>query len=219
MGELIFLSERMADRSRPASGTARFFFALDCPFSYLNAERVERALGEIEWVPVLGPLSERDGSVPSSERARGWVKRMRLAELEARTLHLPLVEPHSFPVSSRPAARAAAFAADEGACQPFALAVARLAFCGGFDFSDDDVIAEAAAVAGLEPEVTVAASHDSRYDLRLDATSRGLGMRGIEGPPAISIGTNWFDGPDAVVSALSFSVALARRETPRAPAS
>jgi 2-hydroxychromene-2-carboxylate isomerase len=219
MGELIFLSERMADRSRPASGAARFFFALDCPFSYLTAERVERALGEIEWVPVLGPLSEGDRTVSSSERVRRAAERMRLAEVEARSLHMPLVEPHSFPLSSRTAARAAAFAADEGACQSFALALARLAFCGGFDITDDDVIAEAAAVAGLDPEFTVAASYDPRYDLRLDATSRGLGMRGIEGPPAISIGTNWFDGPDAIVTALSFSIARARLETPQAPAS
>ena len=59
VGDIIFLSERMADRSRPSPDAARFFFALDCPLSYLTAERVERALGEVEWVPVLGPLSER----------------------------------------------------------------------------------------------------------------------------------------------------------------
>jgi len=209
----------MADRSRPASDTARFFFSLDCPFSYLAAERVERALGEIEWVPVLGPLSDRDGSIADAERARGAAERMRLAEREALSLHLPLVEPHSFPPNSRTAARAAAYAADEGVCQSFALAVARLAFCGGFDIADDDVVEQAAAVAGLDAEATIAASHDQRYDLRLDATSRGLGIRGIEGAPAISIGTNWFDGPDAIVTALSFSVARARRETPQAPAS
>jgi 2-hydroxychromene-2-carboxylate isomerase len=209
----------MADRSRQASNTARFFFALDCPYSYLTAERVERALGEIEWVPVLGPLSEDVPVASRADRERDAAERLRLAEREARSLHLALVEPHSFPVNSRTAARAAAYAADEGACQPFALAVARLAFCGGFDIAADDVIEEAAAVAGLDPVATVAASRDPRYDLRLDATRHGLQLRGIESPPAISIGRNWFDGPDAIVTALSFSVASRRRETPQAPAS
>jgi len=220
VGELIRLSELMADGSRPGTGgAARFFFALDCPFSYLAAERIERALGEIEWVPVLGPLSEYDGRIPSADREHMVDERMRLAEREARILHLPLVEPHTLPGSSRSEARAATFAADEGACQAFTLALLRLTFCGGFDIADDHVIEEAAGAAGLDPEQTVAASHDQRYDLRLNATSSGLRVRGIQAPPAISIGTSWFDGPDAIASALSFSVAEARRETPRAPAS
>src|SRR5579872_5792092 len=62
MGDLIHLSERLADRSRPSAELARFFFALDDPMSYLAAERVERALGPIDWVPVLGPLSEHGGT-------------------------------------------------------------------------------------------------------------------------------------------------------------
>lgn len=219
MGQLILLSERMADRSGPTSATARFFFALDCPFSYLTAERVERALGEIEWVPALGPLSEQNGQISSADRERMAHERMRLAEREARSLHVPLVEPHVSSVSSRSAARAAAYAADQGVCQPFALAAARLAFCGGFDIAEDDVIAEAAAVAGLNPVVTVSASHDEHYDLRLDATSRGLRRRGIKAPPAISVGMTWFEGPDALAAAVSFSLAQARRETPSAPAS
>jgi 2-hydroxychromene-2-carboxylate isomerase len=218
VGELIFLSQRLADRSLPSTQTARFFFALDCPFSYLAAERVERALGEVEWVPVLGPLSEDDGQLAPADRERRAAEQIRLAERDARSLHLPLVEPHVLPANSRSAARAATFAADEGVCHAFTLAVARLAFCGGYDIADDSVIAEAAAAAGLDAAATVAASHDQRYDARLDATSRGLRLRGIEAPPAISIGTSWFDGPDAIASALAFSAAHARRATPQAPA-
>jgi 2-hydroxychromene-2-carboxylate isomerase len=219
VGEIIFLSERMADRSRPTPDRARFFFALDCPLSYLTAERVERALGEIEWVPVLGPLSEPDGPATCADRAARAQDTMRLAEREAVMLQLPLVEPHPFPLNSRKASRAAAFAADAGAGSAFALAVARLAFCGGFDIARDSVIEEAAAVAGLDPEAAVDAARADRYDLRLDATSRGLHARGIISPPAISVGTSWFEGPDAVTSAVSFSVDRARFGAPQAPVS
>ena len=216
MGELILLSERMADRSRPGSESTRFFCALDDPLSYLTAERVERALGPIEWIPVLGPLSEPAGRATCAAREDRARDRMRLAEREARVLALPLVEPHRFPMDSRKAARAAAFAGESGAGAAFALALMRLAFCGGFDIASVPVIEEAAAGAGLNVAEAVAAAHDSRLDLRLDATTTGLRMRGIDAPPAISIGDCWFDGPDAVIAAVSFSAARAR--TPGAPA-
>jgi 2-hydroxychromene-2-carboxylate isomerase len=221
VGDIIFLSERMADRSRPSPDAARFFFALDCPLSYLTAERVERALGEVEWVPVLGPLSvlapvseqrsERDGAAACAAREAHARDRMRLAEREAQILQLPLVEPHRFPMDSRKAARAAAFAADSGVGSTFALAVSRLAFCGGFDISSDNVIEEAAAVAGLNPAEAVTAARDARLDLRLDATGRGLRARGIVSPPAINIAESWFDGTDCVIAAVSFSAARANR--------
>src|SRR5689334_21165470 len=57
MGQLILLSDQFADRARPgAQAHPVFFFDLACPFSYLAAERVERLLGEVSWVPVAGPL-------------------------------------------------------------------------------------------------------------------------------------------------------------------
>jgi len=51
MGELISLADRRAERSQRANhATPAFFFDPCCPFSYLAAERVERMLGEVEWV-------------------------------------------------------------------------------------------------------------------------------------------------------------------------
>lgn len=219
MGELIQLSERLADRSRPSGELARFFFALDDPISYLTAERVERALGPIEWVPVLGPLSERGDADRAQERELLALERMRLAEREAESLGLPLVEPHRFPMDSRRGARACAFAAEAGAGAGFALALMRLGFCGGFDIGSMPVIKEAAAVAGLDPAEAVAAARDPRLDLPLDATSRGLQARGVRTPPAISVGTTWFEGPKVVIAAVSFSAAQGLMGAPRLPAS
>lgn len=217
MGELIHLSERMADRSRPSAEASRFFFAVDDPISYLTAERVERALGPIDWVPVLGPLSEAAVFESTEERAALARARMRLAEREAEHLELPLVEPHRFPMNGRKAARAAVFAADAGTGAAFSLALLRLAFCGGYDIDSTPVIQEAAATAGLNPTDAVTAARDSRLDLRLDATSQGLRARGVRTPPAISIGTTWFDGSDAVISAVCFSAAQGLMDTPHLP--
>jgi len=215
MGELIHLSERLADRSRPSGPDARFFFALDDPISYLVAERVERALGPIDWVPVLGPLSERDAALPAEDRESRARERLALAERDAAEFDLPIVEPHRFPLDSRRAARAATFAADRGAGSVFAVALLRLGFCGGFDITSMPVIEEAAAVAGLTSADVVAAAGDPSYDLRIDATSRGLALRGIKSPPAICIGTAWFEGSGAVYAATSFSAARGLMDAPR----
>jgi 2-hydroxychromene-2-carboxylate isomerase len=217
MGDLIQLSERIADRSRPTGELARFFFAIDDPLSYLAAERVERALGPIEWVPVLGPLSEQPAAGPAAPRKLLAVERMVLAEREAAALELPLVEPHPFPMDARAAARAASFAADAGAGAAFSMALMRLAFCGGFDIASVPVIEEAAAVAGLSPSDVVRATTDHHLDLRLDATSRGLGLRGVKSPPAICVGTHWFEGPNVVLSALAFSAAHGLMDAPLLP--
>ena len=51
MGDVIMLLERLAERPSIRASRSAFFFDLACPFSYLTAERVERALGDIDWVP------------------------------------------------------------------------------------------------------------------------------------------------------------------------
>jgi 2-hydroxychromene-2-carboxylate isomerase len=202
---------------RPNGTGARFFFALDDPISYLAAERVERALGPIEWVPVLGPLSE-PGSLAAAERERRARERMELAEAEAARFELPIVEPHRFPMDSRRAARAATFAATEGVGAVFALALLRLGFCGGFDMSSVPVIQEAAAVAGLSAADAARATRDAGLDTRIDATSRGLTLRGVTSPPAIGMGGNWFEGATAVFAAVSFGAAQGLLDAPPLPA-
>ena len=62
MGELIDLTQRLADRSRSSHPVQPvFFFDLACPLSYLGSERVERLLGDVEWIPTA-PLREPGGA-------------------------------------------------------------------------------------------------------------------------------------------------------------
>ena len=103
MGELIVLAERRADRSRPTrSMRPAFFFDLSCPFSYLTAERVERVLGDVDWVPTAATVLHRGGEwdQPAAVRAH--------AETCAVALRLPLVWPDRFPTDAPTALRAAA---------------------------------------------------------------------------------------------------------------
>ncbi|HTW11137.1 MAG TPA: hypothetical protein VME01_00210 [Solirubrobacteraceae bacterium] len=100
MGEVIYLSDRLADRTRASVGPAAFFYSFDCPLSYLMAERVERALGDVAWIPVVGPLSESSELMPVEKRLSFAYERLAAADREAHVLSLPLVEPQRYPMDA-----------------------------------------------------------------------------------------------------------------------
>jgi 2-hydroxychromene-2-carboxylate isomerase len=189
MGVVIELKDQLADRSRPRGGSrAAFFYDLACPFSYLVAERVERVLGEVEWIPA--PAVALDGGAL-------WARfeaEQALAEREARAERLPLVWPDGFPANTRHALRVASYAGENGAGPGFALAAMRLAFCGGFDLEDPEIIGVAAAAAGLSFEGCLEAARDPSRDVPLWATARGLHGRGVRRLPAIRLDRRWLSG-------------------------
>jgi len=211
MGELILLSERFADRSRAERGARpAFFFDVCCPFSYLAAERVERLLGEVEWIPTSS-VALRDGTCEMSR------EEMEAAERRAAELRLPLVWPDRFPLYLPAAQRAAAYAAQAGEGARFALAAARLAFCGGFDLEDPEILAEAAAAAGIQPHDCFAAIADTELDAPLEATARGLASRGVERLPAVRVGGRLFAGEDRLGEAAALARVAAAYGGPLAP--
>jgi 2-hydroxychromene-2-carboxylate isomerase len=202
MGELIILGERLADRSR-AAGRRRpaFFFDLACPFSYLTAERVERLLGEVDWVPVCASAI---GGPPAGSDPRAREAAARLAAAH----RLPLVWPDGAGLSAPSAMRAASFATEAGAGARFALAAGRLAFCGGFELEDPETLTEAAAAAGLPLDECLQAAGDPARDGALAATGHGLQRRGVRRLPALAVGRRLIDGQDALIR----SAALLRRD-------
>lgn len=199
MGELIVLAERRADRSRHTSKTRpAFFFDLSCPFSYLAAERVERMLGHVDWVPTAGTLMRHtdEWARPAAIRAH--------AETCAVALRLPLVWPEHFPADASAALRAASYATEIGAGSRFALATMRLAFCGGFDLEDPEILTEAAAAAGIGLRECLAAAGEVSRGTVLHATARGLLSQGVNCLPAIRVDRHWFNGESALTAAAAF---------------
>jgi 2-hydroxychromene-2-carboxylate isomerase len=189
MGEVIELKDQLADRSRPRGGSrVAFFYDVACPFSYLVAERIERVLGEVEWVPA--PAVGLDGGA----RWMRFEAAREVAERHARAVKLPLIWPESFPANTRHALRAASYAAEQGAGAKFALAASRLAFCGGFELEDSEILSVAASVAGLPVDGCLAAARDPSRDATLWATARGLRARGVRRLPAVRLGRRWLEG-------------------------
>jgi len=212
MGDVISLDERRSARlaipeRRPSRMKVTFFFDLASPFTYLAAERVDRLFPGLTWSPALtealhagDPLSVRE----DREAAQA------AAEQRAQMLHMPLVWPDEQPADARVAMRVAALAAADGRAAPFVLAASRLAFCGGFDLDDPEVLAEAAAAAGLGlPEVLAAAGDQSR-DGEMEATSLRLLAQGATRLPVLRVGRTLFSGESRIAEA-----AAAVRQRPR----
>jgi 2-hydroxychromene-2-carboxylate isomerase len=127
------------------------------------------------------------------------------------------VFPDNFPGDTPMALRAATKAAEIGAGPAFALAASRLAFCGGFDLEDPEILAEAAAAAGIRPDVCLAAAGDESRDGQLHATARGLLSRGVTRLPALSVGRRWFSGEQGLAEAFAAARSPASQRRPLAP--
>lgn len=208
MGEVTVLTQYRAARRREAhprppmsSGRGTrigFYFDPCCPFSYLAAERVERWFSDVEWIPVPSDAVQHEESWSDPRVARLL---RRLAERRAAELRLPLVWPEPFSAAGTAVLRVADCAAGIGKGSAFALAAARLAFCGGFDLGAEDNLLEAAAAAGIESEVCLGAARDESRDVALAARARGLLALGITQLPALEVGVRWFAGETSLAAA------------------
>ena len=196
MGELIDLAQRRARGREPVR--AELFFDLACPFSYLASERVERAFAQVTWTATSAEALQRRSLDDDAE----LVDRVRAAaETRAVELRLPLVWPEGYPRAVPAAMRAASFAAEQGRGGAFVLAAGRLAFCGGFDLEDPEILAEAAAAAGLRLEECLHAAGDPRRARGRAATGRRLLAAGADRLPVLRIGRSLFWGEQRVGAA------------------
>jgi 2-hydroxychromene-2-carboxylate isomerase len=185
MGTVVSLEARRAGRRLAGRGRERvstaFHFDLADPGTYLAAERVDRLFPGIAWVPTsLAALraSFSEGDVVA----------------RASALRMPLVWPERHPEPRPAAMRTAAYAAEVGKGAAFALAATRLAFCGGFDLDDPEVLAEAAAAAGIGLREALDAAGDIVRDARMEEEARRLMDAGAAELPVIRVGRMIFPG-------------------------
>jgi 2-hydroxychromene-2-carboxylate isomerase len=205
LGDVIMLSERREARRRRGPGRlrersrAQFFFDLSCPFTYLAVERVERAFDEVTWTPASATALRRSGLEGDPARADAH---RRAAEQRAGALRMPLVWPERFPAEVPSAMRVAGLAAEAGRGAAFVLAATRLAFCGGFDLDDPEILAEAAAAAGVVLDDCLRAARDDGRDGSIEAAGRSLLAAGADRLPALRVGRALFWGERRVGDAL-----------------
>jgi 2-hydroxychromene-2-carboxylate isomerase len=204
VGTVISLEDhRKARRDRLPSVQLRpratLFFDLGSPYTYLAAERADRLFAHLEWLPACAdvlcgrPLTDEG---------------MRVASERAALLGLPLVWPEEAPRTVPGAMRVASLAAERGCAGAFVLAASRLAFCGGFDIDDPEILAEAAAAAGIGLRETLAAAGDVGRDGPIEASARLLLAAGAARLPALRVGRMLFCGEDRLLEAAAARAAV-----------
>ena len=198
-------SHRLARAERAARGRhvlprATLFFDLGSPYTYLAAERADRMFAGLEWLPASAEVFDRGapdarGHCPAAERAR--------------LLGLPLVWPDEYAYGVHGAMRVASLAAQRGCAAAFVLAASRLAFCGGFDIDDPEILAEAAAAAGIGLDDALRAAGDVARDGPIEQAGRPLLAAGATRLPALRVGRTLFCGEERLgEAALARSAAV-----------
>src|SRR3954453_21196710 len=182
---------RPAGRGGRESVSTGFHFDLADPGTYLAAERVDRLFPGIAWIPtsltaLRGPWAGDDD-----------------VEARAGALRMPLVWPERHPAPRPAAMRAAAYAAEQGRGAAFALGASRLAFCGGFDPDDPEVLAEAAAAAGIGLRECLQAAGETARDAPAEAEAQRLLVAGADRLPVVRVGRLIFAGEDRVTAAVA----------------
>src|ERR687897_119343 len=215
MGDVIMLAERRAAREARAAGhrvapaRVEFLFDLCCPFSYLAAERVDRIFDEVVWTPASSSALCCGSLVTDPD---GLAEYRLSAEKRALELRLPLIWPERFPEEVPAAMRAAHYAAEQGRGAPFVLAAGRLAFCGGFDLDDPELLAEAAAAAGIDMQGWLQALGELHRDGEIEGAGRSPLAQGADRLPALRVGEHLFWGEHRIDEA----AAAARHHAARA---
>lgn len=165
-----------------------FAFDLRSAWTYLAAERVDRSFRQVRWVPVILPGTPTPGVAAGSSRAR--------VEARAAALRMPLVWPDRDEVAGLGAMRVAAFAAECGQAAAFVLAAGRLAYCGGFDLDDPEILAEAADAACLPLEHCLRAFGDRARDDAMRQAGKAMLSAGAASVPALLVDGRWFAGEE-----------------------
>jgi 2-hydroxychromene-2-carboxylate isomerase len=220
MGEVIPLGvgrQRRQHGRKPARARAKatLYFDLVSPATYLAAERVNQLFPQLEWRPALrDALHGGDPTADAAARERDEIA----ATARASVLRLPLVWPEGTS-SARAAMRVASLACERGRGAAFVLASSRLAFCGGFELDDPEVLAEAAAAANLPlSDAFEAATDETRDGPMVDEALRLLAA-GADVLPTVRVGRLLFSGEHRLseaAAAAQASVAQVRRSVPQA---
>jgi predicted DsbA family dithiol-disulfide isomerase len=200
VGTVVNLDSLRQPRTRPAGRRVQVFVDIGCPFSYLAAERIQRAFSRVAWkLASNASIDRRDPAADPTRRERI----VAAAEDRALELHLPIQWPEDFPRETPAAMRAASLAIERGRGGQFILAAGRLAFAGGFDLEDPEILAEAAAAAQLDLDDCLRAARDERRDDAIEATSLRLLAAGAERLPAVRVDRTLLSGERAISAYLA----------------
>ena len=171
---------------------AVFYFDIASPYTYLAAERADRMFSRLTWLPAAAK------GLGSPALTTG--ERCAIGE-RADRLGMPLIWPIAPDRPAVGAMRVASLAQERGRGALFVLASCRLQFCGAYDIEDPEVLAEAAAAAGLDLDDMLSAAMDAGRDVAIERDGGRLLAAGADRLPVLRVGASLFCGEERLVEA------------------
>ena len=186
------------------------FYDVGSPYAYLAAERIEGLIPDAEWRPIAFPMVLNQLGRLEQVLQRDFPNVLPEVRERAAARGLPPVEPPpGWPLESWSLGplRAAVFAGDRGRGPEFARAAFRQVFVESRALSDPEVLADAAAEAGLDPAEVAEAIQRTEIKERLKELTNGAVERGVTGIPTVEIGDDLFWGDDHLEEATAAAAA------------
>jgi 2-hydroxychromene-2-carboxylate isomerase len=188
-----------------------FYFDFNSPYAYLAAVRIDELVPDSEWRPIAFPILLQQLGRLEEVLQRDFPNVLPVVRERAAARGLPPVEPPpGWPVESWSLAplRATVVAAESGREREFALAAFRKVFVESRSLAEPDVLGDAAAESGLDPDEVAAAIQRPEIKERLKGQTNAALERGVTGIPTVEIGDELYWGDDHLEEA---AAALARR--------
>jgi 2-hydroxychromene-2-carboxylate isomerase len=182
-----------------AENSIRFYFSFRSPYAWLAAERLESELGDLGVAIALLPIYPTPELFPNDPAAMpdkiAYLVQdvARLARERGLTVRFPSAAEPDWSISH------AAFLGAErhGAGHRFMLEVFRKRFGEGLDLGVDDVIADAARRADLDPDTILSAAHSEELRAQASAGWRlGVERDRIFGVPSFVYAGKLYWGQD-----------------------
>jgi 2-hydroxychromene-2-carboxylate isomerase len=179
----------------------RFYFSFRSPYSWIAFERIEQALEDLpvrlEPVPIFPPADFPGDPAANPDKLAYMIGHdmPRLCEAYGLTVGPPA----ELDVDWLPAHAMWVYAEDEGRGMEFGKAVYAARWSKSQSFADPATFREAATIAGLDPDATLAAGDDAAYQKRvIDGRQRGQEEDGTFGVPIFVYRGERFWGHDRI---------------------
>jgi 2-hydroxychromene-2-carboxylate isomerase len=183
------------------AGSIRFYFSFRSPYAWIATERLDAELADlgvaIERIPVFPTpdLFPNDPSAMPAKVAYLLQDVPRLARQYGLSVRFPSTNDTDWALPH--AAFCGAEAEGERAGHRFALEVFRKRFGEGLDIGRDEVVADAATRAGLDPDAILAAGRDPTLRREVsDGWRRASERDGIFGVPSFVFAGRLYWGQD-----------------------
>ncbi|HKQ33507.1 MAG TPA: 2-hydroxychromene-2-carboxylate isomerase, partial [Thermodesulfobacteriota bacterium] len=165
-----------------------FYYDFSSPYTYIASTRIEKICeengAELEWKPMLlGGLFNDTGVKPAKEIENKFAYIKLDTKDSAKRYGVEFHFPEVFPLNSVKTMRGAFAAAEKGKLTEYNHQMFRLYWTEGRDLSKDDVLMEAVAGVGIDPDWFMARISEQEIKDKLREETSKAAARGAFGAP------------------------------------